>query len=211
MTFAELYHLEKLYPSVEISGIHHLSGTGVVLVTGHCGNWELMARTIARRCGGLTVVAREAYLDTLNDFLVGLRKKGGVETILRGSSDSPRQLLSAVKEGRTLGMLIDQDTKVEGIFVPFFNHPAHTPVGAARLALKYGIPSVTGFIHRTPSGGHILHFDDPIQSEGHTEETLTALLTRRIEDQVRRHPTQWVWVHRRWKKVPSREEVNSGS
>lgn len=207
ITLSELFRLEKLMPRVEIDGMEHLEG-GAVLVSGHCGNWELMARTIGRRGPGLIVVAREAYLNTLNTFLVRLRRKGGVQTILRGSSDSPRQLLQAVKDRSVLGMLIDQDTKVDGVFVDFFGHPAHTPVGAAKLAVKYEIPVVTGFIHRTPSGGHRLRFAPPLNPMEYNETALTQLLTRRIEDQIRAHPAQWVWVHRRWKKRPPREDGN---
>jgi len=99
-------------------------------------------------------------------------------------------------------MLIDQDTKVEAVFVPFFGCPASTPVGAAALALRKGLPVVVGTIHRTPGMRYRIVLR-PVDATGLDETALTARLTAGLEAAVRQHPTQWVWVHRRWRTPPT--------
>jgi len=103
-------------------------------------------------------------------------------------------------------MLIDQDTRGAGVFVPFFGRPAHTPPGAALLALRARVPVVTAFIERRPEGGHLVRVapvpaELPRGREGVRE--LTARLTAAIEAQIRRSPAEWVWWHERWRKQPS--------
>ena len=89
---------------------------------------------------------------------------------------------------------------MEGVFVDFFGRLAHTPVGAARLAVKYRIPILIGFIWRARTGRFVLDLKTRILPETEDEHQLTSVLTGYIERQIRNHPTQWVWVHRRWKK-----------
>ena len=104
--------------------------------------------------------------------------------------------------------LTDQDIKdVPGTFVPFFGLPAWTPTGAAMFSIRMNSPVVPGFIHRLPNGKHIAEFHPPLPTptDGSTEdriEELTATATAKIEDQIRAHPEQWVWMHRRWRRQP---------
>jgi KDO2-lipid IV(A) lauroyltransferase len=109
-----------------------------------------------------------------------------------------------LRAGGSLGMLIDQDTRVEGVWVPFFGHPAFTPVGAARIALRQRAAAVPTFIERLPDGTHLARFHPPLDLPADETEA-TALLTRAIEDQIRRVPAQWVWMHRRWRRRPADE------
>ena len=98
-------------------------------------------------------------------------------------------------------MLIDQDTKVEGVWVPFFGRPAFTPVGAAKIALKQRAAVVPVFIERLPDGEHLARYHPPLDLPD-DPQAATALMTAKIEEQIRRHPEQWVWMHRRWRRQP---------
>ena len=139
-----------------------------------------------------------------------LRSRFGGEVVHRGSQ-AGRQLFGALQRNRVNGLLIDQDIrKLPGTYVPFFGRLAWTPSGAAGIALKAGSPVVPAFIHRKPDGRHLVEVMPPlpIPTEGTLEEritTLTAAATVAIEDQVRRFPEQWVWMHRRWRSRPELE------
>lgn len=183
-------------------------GRGVVFVTGHTGNWELLAALVARRGYSATVVATPVYDPRLDDLLIAARAAQGVETISRGGASAARQLLSALRRNAFLGMLIDQDTDVDGAFVPFFGRPAYTPTGAAVLALRTGAAVVCGFLVREGSVRHRLMVEGPIaliRTGDHERDVVenTALFTSLIERHIRSFPDQWVWFHRRWKRRPA--------
>jgi KDO2-lipid IV(A) lauroyltransferase len=102
-------------------------------------------------------------------------------------------------------MLIDQDTRGAGVFVPFFGRLAHTPPGAAILALRTRAPLLSVFIERRPEGGHRIRFTPVAVGGSRTHGAviaLTARLTAAIEAQIRRAPAEWVWWHRRWRRRP---------
>jgi KDO2-lipid IV(A) lauroyltransferase len=202
MLFFELLKADKLLDRVSVEGLEFLDNRPLVLATGHIGPWELFGQWLGTHGHPLSAVARELYLPALNDYLVGRRARANFTTILRGSPQSGRLLLQAVKEGRILAMLIDQDTAVEAVFVPFFGRPASTPVGAAALALRKQLPVVIGTIHRIPGMRYRIVLR-PLETAGLDETALTARMTAELEAAVRRHPTQWVWVHRRWRKRPT--------
>jgi KDO2-lipid IV(A) lauroyltransferase len=147
------------------------------------------------------VVAREAQEVELDAVIVHLRARYGTRTITRGSGGAARELLRASRDGGALGMLIDQDTKVEGVFVPFFGRDAWTPVGAAQLAIKRGLAVLPIFAERRDDGRHCVRVGGPL-ALGSDAQELTARMTLAIEEQVRRCPAQWVWMHRRWRRRP---------
>jgi KDO2-lipid IV(A) lauroyltransferase len=111
-----------------------------------------------------------------------------------------------------IGLLIDQDIAAPGVFAEFFGRPAWTPIGAALLPLRTKCPVVTGFAARQAGGTMRLAFDPPIEptpGEDLQAEAarLAALLTGRIERQVRAYPMQWVWMHKRWRHQPGEGET----
>ncbi len=179
------------------------AGRAMVILTGHCGNWELLAATINCRGLGMKVVARDLGSQGLQGLLLRLRQRFGTVTIERGAPGAARQLLGTLRAGGALGMLIDQDTKVEGTWVPFFGRPAYTPLGAARLALRQGVAVVPAFIARQEDGHHRVRFLPPLDLAGCDEQAATARMTAAIEEQIRRVPAQWVWMHRRWRRQPA--------
>jgi len=211
-TLAECLHLFHrdcgfVAAVVEVRGWEHVETARrqdrpVLIVTGHCGNWELLAAAINCRGLGMAVVARPLDEPEQQRMLAGLRERFGTPTIARGSEGAARQLLIALRRGGALGMLIDQDTKVDGVRVPFFGRPAFTPVGAAKIALRQSTAVIPTFIERLPDGRHLATFHPCLDlPEDPTEAT--ALMTSKIEEQVRRAPEQWVWMHRRWRRQPT--------
>ena len=200
----------------EFAGLEHLTGAlaperGALLVTGHCGNWEWLNLGLGASGVQMTVAARQVYDPRLDEVARRLRGRFGGETALRGKGAGAK-LLHALRHGRVIGLLIDQDIEAPGAFVEFFGRPAWTPTGAALLAVRSQCPVVTGFAVRLADGTMRLEFDPPIAPPlgGNTDADvarLTAVLTARIERQVRAHPEQWVWMHKRWRHQPGDGEV----
>lgn len=176
-------------------------GRPILVLTGHCGNWELISTANQSHGLGLAAMARQnddAHLDRL---IVELRRHLGSITIARGGASSSRLLLQTLRRGGALAMLIDQDIATEGVWVPFFGRPAFTPLAAANLALRLGAVAVPTFVERLEDGSHRLCFHPPLRLPSDTTEA-TALMTATIEEQIRRRPEQWVWMHRRWRRQP---------
>jgi Kdo2-lipid IVA lauroyltransferase/acyltransferase len=212
-SFSELAVAPKIIRSpgyVRMEGMDILhaglaGGRGMIAATGHCGNWELLAAWSAAAGLPLTVVVRRVYDLRFHHLILRFRAAAGVEVLVR---DDPRFVVAvgeALQRNRIVAMLIDQDIKGASVFVPFFGRPAHTPVGAALLALRARVPLVTVFIEREPDGRHLARVasvptDVRRGREGVYE--LTARLTAAIEAQISRAPAQWVWWHQRWRRQP---------
>jgi KDO2-lipid IV(A) lauroyltransferase len=181
-------------------------GKGVVFVTGHVGNWELLARHVARAGYGAWVVGKETSDPRSTALVEDMRAKGSLHTIWRGRPGAVREMLRALKGGHLLGFLIDQDTSVQSVWVPFFGRPAKTPRAAAELALRTGAAPMLGFCVRTPEGRYRIRMqvvDKPNSGDAEADVVaLTAALTAGIEAAIRQTPEQWVWMHRRWKSPP---------
>ncbi len=116
-------------------------------------------------------------------------------------------VLKTLRENRILGILMDQDTHTEGVFVDFFGRPAYTPSGAVILSLKTGAPVLPGFITRLDDGSHRIQILPQVKlyNGPNQEETIrlnTQYISNIIESYVRKYPEQWVWMHRRWKTQP---------
>ncbi|WP_414639267.1 lysophospholipid acyltransferase family protein [Archangium sp.] len=181
-------------------------GRGVVFVSGHVGNWELLARRVARAGYPSQSIAKETTDPRLTTLVERFRAQGGVRSIWRGQEGAARAMLRALKAGEILGLLIDQDTKVQSVFVPFFGELAATPRAAADLALRTGAAVVMGFCQREGEGYRLWMEEVPWLASGDREAdtvTLTAALSQRMEAAIRRAPEQWVWMHQRWKTRPT--------
>ena len=177
---------------------------GLLILCGHIGNWELIAAGIAKNYN-LNVIAKKIYIEELNDMLVKYRNMKKVKVILRSETSSARKMLKALKNNEILGMLIDQDTSVQSVFVDFFGKPASTPLGLASIALKTGTPVVMAVDKRLSGYKHKFIITDeivPPESTGVFDtdvKNFTAKLTKYLEDFIRENPEQWVWFHERWK------------
>ena len=187
-------------------------GHGVVVVTGHVGTWEWMSGAVALKGYPVTAIAKLQPNAEYSRALDDLRATVHVEIFTRGTSE----LLSAgraLKKGKILGFLADQDGGPGGAFINFLGRTASTPMGAAVFSRKFGSPVLPMFIIRQPNGRHkiivydIMHYED----SGDTDKDLldfTIRMNRIIEEVIREYPTQWLWFQKRWNTPPEMQKKN---
>jgi KDO2-lipid IV(A) lauroyltransferase len=196
----------------ELEGEEHArailaAGKGAIIITGHIGNWELLGAYFAWRGLPVAAIARRVYTERVNRQLVEFRRRQGVETILRESPHSARQILQALGANALLAMVIDRDTHAPSVSVPFFGRLARTPAAAASMAIRRELPVAAVFIQRRGDRGHRITVAPPfvIERSGDTRADIAAL-TRQfnlaLEGQIRRNPAEWVWWHQRWRRAP---------
>jgi len=186
-------------------------GKGVLFLTAHLGGWELSAFAHSLQGYPLHVVMRpldNTYLDRMTREYRTMHGNSMVD-----KDDFVRGLLSAMKAGETVGILMDTNmTPPQGVFVDFFGIPACTASGLARIALRTNAAVVPGFTIWDPVlRKYRLRFDPEVKlirtgNDDADAVANTALFTKIIEDYVRRYPDQWLWVHRRWKTRPEGEK-----
>jgi KDO2-lipid IV(A) lauroyltransferase len=141
----------------------------------------------------------------VNDAVSKFRSQLGTEVIRRGEPGSARQLLSIFRGQGNLLVLIDHDIRTASAWVPFFGKLAHTAIGPAQMALRHSLIVIPAFCERQDNGRHIVRFHPPLDLPNDETEA-TAMMTRTIEEQIRRVPAQWTWMHRRWRRRPEGEE-----
>ena len=196
---------ENVDDLVRADGLSYLEsaygeGRGVVAVSAHLGNFELMGTYLALKGYAVTVVAAPLYDARLDALLVRNRMRGGLNVVSRDRAATA--VFRALKKGHVVGLLVDQDTRGTGITVPFFGWPARTPTGPAVLAYRSGAPIVPMAIHRLPNDTHLVTVRPPIRPAGGNPddvERTTCEYTAELERFIRRAPAQWVWLHDRWK------------
>ena len=201
---------EKFFDLVKVKGKENFDaafkkGKGVLILTCHVGSWEFSAITIPMLGYPTTAVSKALKDERLNKKLVASRWRRGLKNLNRGKVYP--QLIKALNDGDGLVIMIDQDTKVPGMFVDFYGIPAYTPVGAARLALDTDAAVVPMYMQRTDDGKHLFTIDPEIPLV-RTDDREADLLTNTknysevIEGYIKEYPTQWVWMHQRWKTRP---------
>ena len=185
-------------------------GKGVLYLTGHIGAWELSSFAHALYGFPLHYMARPLDNARVDNLVNRYRCLSGNKPIFK--NESARALLKILRESGTVGILADQNTMPEeGVFVDFFGKSACTTTGIARVALHTGAAVVPGYAYWDASSGkYRLRFEPPVElvRTGNTERDIfvnTQKFTKVIEEIVRKHPEQWVWVHARWKMRPKGE------
>lgn len=195
---------------IQARGMHHLdqalaTGQGVLMITGHFGNWELLGAWMAKSGYPLRVVGAPLENPGLDQIVVEMRNQAGYTNIARG--EATRDIIRYLRQGAAIGMLIDQDTRVQGVFVSFFGHPAHTPTGPVLLARKFKLPIIPIFMHLKDDLTYQVECEPPLALR-HTDDEAGDILanTQACSDAyeriIRRFPEQWVWMHKRWKTQP---------
>ncbi len=192
---------------ISAQGMHHLeqalaAGHGVLMITGHFGNWELLGAWMAQNGYPLRVVGTTLENPGLDKIVVEMRNQAGYTNIARGAGT--REILRSLHQGCAIGMLIDQDTRVPGTFVQFFGQPAHTPSGPVILARKFKIPIIPIFMHLKDDLSYQIECEPPLDLEYTMDEARDLIAnTQKCSDVyeriIRRFPAQWVWMHQRWK------------
>lgn len=201
---------EKNREIVTFEGKAHIDvalaqGNGAIILTGHFGNWELLAASVVEQVAPATPIARRLRSRRLDALVRGWREVAGYSTIDR--DNAARDILRCLKRNELIGVLADVDTSVEGVFVDFFGRPAYTPYSPIAIALKTGAPVLPTFIIRQPDDSHRVIVEPPLKlkTTGDREQDFrinTQMFTEIIESYVRRYPEQWIWMHERWKRQP---------
>jgi KDO2-lipid IV(A) lauroyltransferase len=181
------------------------SGSGILFVTGHLGNWELGGAYMAARGVPFDAVARHMANPLFDRYLTRTRERIGMRVVYdeRAVAQVPR----AIRAGRAVAMLTDQETRgLASTWVPFFGRPAKTLRGPAVFALRLAAPLIFGCALRQPSGRYRLSLEEvPVERTGDVEadvDRIVAAYTAVLERWVRRAPEQYFWHHRRWKYPP---------
>ena len=203
---------ETLSHMVTVEGWEHVeaaqkSGKGVLLVTGHIGNWEILGRWLALvQKVPLTVVAKDPKNPGFAAYLRQMRENSGFAVLSKG--ESARSLLRVLRKNEMICLLPDQNSG--DVFAPFFGVAAGTVAGPASLALHTGAPLIPIYCVAEGENFRVLCLPEVIVQNpkgGEAEiDRLTSELNHVLESVIRRYPTQWLWLHNRWKS--SFEEKN---
>jgi KDO2-lipid IV(A) lauroyltransferase len=189
-------------------------GKGVVLASAHLGPWENVAASLVAAGIPLVAIVRESYDPRFDAVYAELRRATGVRTIGRSSPRAPFAIVRALRRGEVLGVPMDLRARVASVEVPFLGHPAPTPVGPARIALRMEAPVVVATVapRRAPSAGIETEGCDAVAleimvtrvstSSLRADATGAAELTTRINAELSARilalPHAWPWMHERW-------------
>jgi len=201
---------DKFFKDLEIIGNEYLQeaierGKGILGLISHIGCWEGTALGLPMLGIPAYAIGKKLGNEKLNTLLFDSRGKKGVSTLARGASY--KTILRVLSENNLVGILIDQDTDVRGVFVDFYGKPAYTPIGAAMLAMDSGAPVLPMFYLKKPDDTYKFIIEQEIRlvmtgNRRQDMEENTRRFHEVIEKYIRKYPTQWVWMHNRWKTTP---------
>lgn len=213
ITLVELLYLKKLkneelqnyisYENIELINELLKKNKGLLLLSGHYGNWEYLAYSASVFSEKpLNVIVKSQKNKKLNRILNSYREKSGNKLI--PMNKAALEIVRVIKNKGMVALLADQAaSKTKDIFVDFFGRPAITYEAPAKLALKFDIPIIMGFAERQNNNKYKvklfeINFED-IKNNDNAVELLTKRHVELLEDQIRKNPTQWAWQHNRWK------------
>jgi KDO2-lipid IV(A) lauroyltransferase len=181
-------------------------GRGVIIVSGHLGNWELSGAYVAARGVPLHAIARGMANPLSDAFFRRTREHLGMH--IMHDRDAVRRIPRVLRDGHAVGILSDQATVgLASTFVPFFGRPAKTPRGAAVFALRFGVPVLYAQAVRQADGRYEWVAEEIALTRSDNREydtdEITARFSEALERMVRRYPGQYFWQHRRWKHQPA--------
>lgn len=221
---AEFSEITKLNPDnvhqwVHIHGLEHYDevrrkGKGVLLFSGHFGNWEIGNAALAIARKPLIFIYRILDSTFLEEAITYVRSSCG--NVSLDKENAMRPMIRALKKGETISILIDQNVAVyDGIFVDFFGRPACTTSGLALLAIHTGAPVLPVFTTRMPDGKYVMEIGAEvyIRNTGNRDADVrenTQVFTRIIENHIRKYPEQWFWMHQRWKTKTCQMRIVTG-
>jgi KDO2-lipid IV(A) lauroyltransferase len=191
---------------------------GAIMVTGHYGNWEILGYTMATLGFETYSIARPIDNPHIDRWLLGVREKKG--QIILSKRGVTATALDVLQNHGVLGVIADQNAGPKGMFVPFFGRLASTYKSIGLMAIQHNVPVIVGCARRR---GDRFEFDIIVQDIIEPEDWrnyprdryrdelhyITARYTKAIEDFVRDDPTQYLWIHRRWKTRPKDEAPGS--
>jgi len=173
----------------------------LIIASGHLGNWEIAAQAVGFICP-ITGIARDMNNPYVNRLIKQRSSRQNFNTIPKGSGG--HALLSALRGGEALAILVDQHARTSGMMIDFFGQPASTHTSPARLHLATGAPLLVGYCLRTGPLAYRITITDPISftPTGNKQGDVKAILEQLnavLEDAIRRFPEQYLWAHRRWR------------
>ena len=223
MVFVEIFRLNKYKESniddfvdSDFDHIKNIYGKqGILLLTAHFGNWELLAKTFGLKGYKGNVLARPLDNPYIEKILYDLRMASG-NKVIYNRENAVKNIISALSEKESVGFLPDENaSKRIGVFVDFFGVKACTMPGMANIAAKTKLPVVPAFIVRIKGkdgnySKHRLIIEPPLDIK-YTGDRKTdtmnilKLFNEKIEDIIKQYPEQWFWIHNRWKTRPDDE------
>lgn len=200
--YVKIEHEDLLWEAVN-------EGKGVVMLAIHMDNWEWLGAALSLYGYPLTSFIKKQPSESINKILHDLRVGVGIELFQRGTSETVTAA-RALKKGKMLGFIADQDGGYDGIFLPFLGKMASTPVGPAFFARRFKSPIVPIFIVRNPNGGHntIVYDKFYYEDTGDEEKDMyncTKRMTEIVEEVIRKYPDNWLWFQKRW-NTPYKEK-----
>lgn len=204
----------NLYKKVQFIGREYLDQAlarkkGVILITGHFGNWELSGASLSMAGYPLATVIQQQINPVANNFLNRRRESKGIKVISRYVD--LRVLVKLLKQNYILGMLVDQHGETKRVFGTFFGHRVSLPEGAAVLSILVGSPILPIFIVRNTDDTHRIIIEPPLNTEslkGDRDEKI-AIISQMCSDVLERYislyPDHWNWMYNRWDKLKDNE------
>lgn len=178
-------------------------GRGAVLLACHMDNWEWLGASLALSGFPLSAVEKPQPNKIYSKFMNELRRGVGQEIFSRGTNEI-LGCVRAMKKGRMLGLIADQDGGYDGIFAPFLGKMASTPNGPAYFSRKFKAPVIPIFMVRKPDGyGHRVIVREPIRyldtgDRQKDEYDITFKMNQEIEKIIKEYPDNWIWFQHRW-------------
>lgn len=190
----------------------HREGRGILLVTGHYGNWEVAAAAVAARGVPIEAVVKPQRNRLVDARVEAARRRLGIGTIDMGSA--PKRVPRALAAGHAIGIVADQDARRAGVWVPFFGVPASTFRGPALFAIRFGAPLFSAVARRLPDGRYRVEGRRiPVDPSGDIDrdvQRVTAEIASHLESEIRKDPSQYFWFHKRWKTAAPGEPGSEG-
>lgn len=183
---------------------------GLIMLTGHYGNWEILGYVLATIGFETVSVARPLDNPYINKWVMGVREKRGQKIIAK--KGATEDVTAALESGGTVGFIADQNAGPKGIFVDFFGRKASTYKSIGLVAMQYDVPVVIGYARRLNDafrfkmGVSDIIYPDDWKNQPEPLKYITQRYSTAIESFVREDPGQYLWVHRRWKTRPKGEE-----
>ncbi|MDI6785372.1 MAG: lysophospholipid acyltransferase family protein [bacterium] len=211
-SFIEFLHFSKankenIKKYVTVEGINYLKealeeGKGIIIFSGHLGNWEVIPLTFALMGYPMSVLVKGQSNKYIDNMINRIREKEGTEVIDLGRA--PKKIINLLQNGKIVGMVGDQ-SKDSGIKVNFFNKPILVPQGAASFALRYNAAILPTFDIREENNKHRIIIEPPLtfsesEKEKITLEDIMNKLMKKVEKYVDRYPEQWIWWYHQWKE-----------
>ncbi|MFA7276500.1 MAG: lipid A biosynthesis acyltransferase [Pseudobdellovibrionaceae bacterium] len=210
--FAEYPHLRELYMNrSELVGAAHLGSlptspdSPAIFFSGHLANWEVSAPSLRQKNIDVDLIYRPPNNPYVKDILDKCRSMDGTLKTYPKSSYGMRQVMSALKQGRRIGILIDQKYN-QGVAANFFGRPAMTSTAFIQLAKKFNCPLIPVQVERLEGANFRVTLHKPLDLTKSDDDLLREAHAL-LEGWIRQHPAQWLWIHRRWREEKTSDQA----